>query len=139
MPFSRSPTSYFDRNTVHSLIQDIADQQSLVVYAGAGVSIDRTGLSWRELINRLMKEHVVDDAIRQSIMNTYLPLEAASIVCQMYADQRQARPMAQILHQLRSMLYGADLATGRTGQINHRARRQVHRRRKKGIRCNDKL
>jgi hypothetical protein len=103
--FSRSDRPYFSQSEVHQIIQRIASQKSVVIYAGAGVSIDRTGVSWRELVNRLLEDHVPDRATRRAIMETYTPLEAASIACQMYSDMHGAAWMRKVINKLRTLLY----------------------------------
>ncbi|HEX4705788.1 MAG TPA: SIR2 family protein [Pseudonocardiaceae bacterium] len=105
MPFSRSDKAYFYQRDVHQLIQHIAGQKSVVIYAGAGVSIDRTGVSWGELVTRLLEEQVPDSAVRRAVMDTYTPLEAASIVCQLHTDMYADKWMRVVVNKLRSLLY----------------------------------
>ncbi|HEX4701415.1 MAG TPA: SIR2 family protein, partial [Pseudonocardiaceae bacterium] len=90
---------------MHQIIQQLAGQKSVVIYAGAGVSIDRTGVSWRELVNRLLEDHVPDRDTRRTIMETYTPLEAASIACQMYSDMHGDAWMRKVVNKLRTLLY----------------------------------
>lgn len=108
MPFSRSSEPYFHQPLTHKLIQEIADQESLVIYAGAGVSIDRTGMSWRELMSRLMEDYVQDPAVRQSLMEIFTPQQAASVVSQMYFGRFEAKSAVQMVNKLRVLLYSAE-------------------------------
>lgn len=105
MSFARSDRPYFNQSEVHQIIQQLASQKSVVIYAGAGVSIDRTGVSWRELVNRLLEDHVADAETRRAIMATYTPLEAASIACQMYYDMHGSAWMRKVINKLRTLLY----------------------------------
>jgi hypothetical protein len=74
---------YFERENTLDLIESLASQQSLVIYAGAGVSIDRTNITWPQLIERLMVKHIPDGEVRQRLVSDS-PLQSASILKQMY-------------------------------------------------------
>ncbi len=53
----------------------------LVVYTGAGVSIDRTGLSWSDLVAKLLTTHVGFAAgLESDLVGALEPFRAASIV-----------------------------------------------------------
>lgn len=117
MPFSRSKTPYFHHKATHKLIQQIAEQESLVIYAGAGVSIDRTGMSWRELMSRLMEDRVRNPVTRQSIMEIFTPQQAASIVRQMYSGERQANLTVDMVEKLRQLLYLSEESWQRGGLL----------------------
>lgn len=45
MSFARSAEPFFGDSGTYTLIEHIANQRSLVIYAGAGVTIDRDGMS----------------------------------------------------------------------------------------------
>ncbi|HVQ96993.1 MAG TPA: SIR2 family protein [Mycobacteriales bacterium] len=49
----RSETAFFNDDTIKRAIVRLASSDSLVIYCGAGVTIDRTGLGWGDLIARL--------------------------------------------------------------------------------------
>jgi hypothetical protein len=77
-------------HTLHSLRQ-LADSSALVFYCGAGVSIDRTGLSWTQLVRSVYLNAIADkphDTQSKSI--GYLvehlddPRQVASVVVQAY-------------------------------------------------------
>jgi hypothetical protein len=112
MAFSQSNTAYYHQPDIPGLIEKVSGQQSLVVYAGAGVSVDRTGLSWEGLVNRLLKsymeEHEPDDQGETctAIMTANTTLQAASIVSQKYARQAgEEEYRGEIIRQLRRLLY----------------------------------
>jgi hypothetical protein len=111
MPFSRSEPPFFYQSDLPGVIERLASQEALVVYAGAGVSIDRTGLSWAGLVNSLLKPYMEnyesdsDGRKRAAIMDTNTPLQAASIVCEKYAQHSGDEWRAEIVAQLRTLLY----------------------------------
>jgi hypothetical protein len=55
MTISRNETAFFNEDSVTRAIVGLASAQSLVIYCGAGVTIDRTGLGWSDLIARLFE------------------------------------------------------------------------------------
>ncbi|MDX3659409.1 SIR2 family protein [Streptomyces sp. ID05-26A] len=111
MHFSRSSKRFFDDDGLHDVIDNVAAQRSLVIYAGAGVTIDRTGLSWPALVEKLLgkrKPLPVADAI----MKTNTPLQAASIASQLYAD-RSTGWETHLVNEIRALLYeGRDWQQG---------------------------
>lgn len=111
MPFSRSTPPFFYQPDVSGMIDRVAQQDSLVVYAGAGVSIDRTGLSWAGLVNSLLKPHMedyegdTDGTKRAAIMHANTPVQAASVVSQKYAGHSGDEWRSEIVAHLRTLLY----------------------------------
>lgn len=57
--FGQSDTPYFHADRPRSIIKSLASVSSLVLYCGAGVTIDRTSLGWSELVRRVFTR---DDA-----------------------------------------------------------------------------
>ncbi|MEV6242477.1 hypothetical protein [Lentzea sp. NPDC051838] len=57
MSFARSAEPLFGDSDTYPLIEHIANQRSLVIYASAGVTIDRTGMSWLDMVEKLLREH----------------------------------------------------------------------------------
>jgi hypothetical protein len=112
MSFSRGPAPFFSSPDTYRLIERVADQRSLVIYAGAGVTIDRTGLSWPALVEKLLKKHKTNIRVREAIMATNTPLRAGSIVSQLYVN-RSDDWRAELGNDIRGMLYeGRALAAG---------------------------
>lgn len=104
MSFSRSERPFFSTPAVYELIERVAAQKSLVIYAGAGVTIDRTGLAWPDLVHNLLKKHKPDQQVRRAIMATNTPLQAASIVSQLYS--RRSDDWRTVLgNDIRALLY----------------------------------
>ncbi len=60
MSFSRSEPAFFHDNTTKRAVVKLASSDRLVVYCGAGVTIDRTGLNWSELLARLFDREESD-------------------------------------------------------------------------------
>jgi len=102
--FSRSSRRFFDDDDLHDVIERVAAEPSLVIYVGAGVTIDRTGLSWPALVAKLLEEHK-PPAVADAIMKTNTPLQAASIAAQLYAD-RSDEWETELVNDIRSLLYG---------------------------------
>ncbi|MCP2242705.1 SIR2 family protein [Lentzea aerocolonigenes] len=87
MSFARSADPFFSDSDTYTLIEHIANQRSLVIYAGAGVTIDRTGQSWPALVEKLLRKHKDSDEVCRAIMATNTPLQAGSIVSQLYLNR----------------------------------------------------
>lgn len=104
MPSSEG--SYFERNTTFDFIENVAQQRSLVIYVGAGVSIDRTGLQWEHLIDKLMAKKVSNDEVRKRLLSDS-PLQSASIVKQLYINEARDLKGAntRIMRDVHSCLY----------------------------------
>lgn len=54
-------TPFFDRPETHSVIDELQGLKSIVLYVGAGASIERTGLTWAALCAQLL--HLDDETI----------------------------------------------------------------------------
>ncbi|HEV2784235.1 MAG TPA: SIR2 family protein [Actinophytocola sp.] len=107
MPGSGKP--YFDRDDTLERIEQIAEKQKVVVYAGSGVSIDKTNLTWSGLVDKLMASRVQNHVVHE-VIKPASPLEAASIVKQMYEDEFGANNAnGEIIGDLRRILYPGQL------------------------------
>jgi len=104
MPSSGTP--YFEQDNTLDFIDSVAQQRSLVIYVGAGVSIDRTGLQWEQLIDKLMARRVTNDKVREQLRSDS-PLQTASIVKQLYINEAKNPKGAdvQIVRDVHSCLY----------------------------------
>jgi SIR2-like protein len=104
MPSSGAP--YFEQDNTLDFIESVAQQRSLVIYVGAGVSIDRTGLQWEHLIDKLMARKVANDKVREQLRSDS-PLQTASIVKQLYINEAKDLKAAntQIVRDVHSCLY----------------------------------
>lgn len=104
---------YFEKRATLDGIERIARQSHLLIYAGAGVSMDKTGLSWPRIVENLLRRRIEDDRLRSAIQ-TENPLQSASIVKQLYISAFGVAGSDRVLaDDLRSFLYPE--------QISHRA------------------
>lgn len=62
-PFEQSETPYFHAVRPRQMLQDLAAAPALSLYCGAGVTIDRTGLGWTDLIQAIFGP--TDDATEE--------------------------------------------------------------------------
>ncbi|WAC90199.1 SIR2 family protein [Mycobacterium sp. Aquia_213] len=53
--FERSPQPFFSGETTKKSVAEIVKRQHIIVYCGAGVTIDRTGLGWKKLISSALR------------------------------------------------------------------------------------
>lgn len=58
--FGQSDTPYFHAEGPRSIITSLAAAQRLVLYCGAGVTIDRTSLGWSDLVRRVFTRDVAE-------------------------------------------------------------------------------
>jgi hypothetical protein len=90
-------------------IEEIAGKNALVIYAGSGVSIDKTGLNWSALVSSMMRNQLRDSQALE-YFETLNPLEAASVVKQSYirefGDDEVNR---KLVAELRRVLYPGQL------------------------------
>ncbi|MBN9632168.1 MAG: SIR2 family protein [Actinobacteria bacterium] len=87
MGYSRSDTAFFHDKATHHVIEDIADSDGLVIFAGAGVTIDRTDLTWRGLLLGLLRRVPASDEEREAVIQysgQRSELHLASIVRSLY-------------------------------------------------------
>src|SRR4051812_38714422 len=77
---------FLKRPETQEFIVDIATADPLVIYVGAGVTIDRTGQSWGQLIEGMLDVTAdgSDEGLRRRIVSSLGPMQAASIAEQLY-------------------------------------------------------
>ena len=109
----RCDTQFFHDETVHSAIANLAAAPSMVIFAGAGLTIDRTGLSWGALIRdtlrheSLSKNRLIDEDGAYTITKHLAPIEAASIATHYYR-QVQGSPQQgrkALVSRIQNLLY----------------------------------
>ncbi|GAB3990697.1 SIR2 family protein [Nocardioides marmoraquaticus] len=113
---------FFRRESVLRDIQEIAAQPHVAFFAGAGVTIDRSGLTWSALIEALLRPHVSNSEAVEEFLRSEGPLFAASAA---HFLQDQASDISEssanidtrqrMVDQLRVSLYSP--ATWRTGDL----------------------
>lgn len=85
----RSPEPFFHLDEIQRAITALSTARSIIIFAGAGVTIDSTGLPWSGLVRRILNE---EPRLRSSItpeeaalLAAHLsPLEIATIASQYY-------------------------------------------------------
>jgi hypothetical protein len=56
---------FFHRRATHRLISDLSVPEDWTIYLGSGATIDRTGLSWGLLVDRLLARFEPDATARR--------------------------------------------------------------------------
>ncbi len=110
---------YLERPETIEHIEGIAGQRRIIIYAGSGVSIDKTGLSWPTLVTKMM-EHQLGGLELQ----TFSPLESASIVKQLLLKEYgEERINGKLADELRRLLYPSQL--WRQAELPHAVMRLI--------------
>src|SRR5438445_102949 len=103
MPEDTAP--FFHRRHIHERIEKIAELPELTIYAGAGVTIDRSGLDWTHLIKGLFGDRLSEATVDQ-LIKTQRHTAAGSVVSQLYENQHaEENYQERILDKLRVLLY----------------------------------
>ena len=110
----RSTPHFFHDPDTHVLIENVARLASVLLYAGAGVSIDRVGLDWKGLADKLLVNHVRDKHEREALIELFGPLPASSVAHEYYGGVDDEPARAAIVSALRVFLYeGREWSGGR--------------------------
>jgi NAD-dependent SIR2 family protein deacetylase len=110
---------YLERAETIDYIEEIAAQERIIIYAGSGVSIDKTGLNWPKLVSSLM-EHRLGDLELQ----TFSPLESASVVKQLLLKEfGEDRINGKLADELRRLLYPSQM--WRQAELPHAVMRLI--------------
>lgn len=112
-PFHKSEDLFFDQNDTIEAIRELDEAESLLIFCGSGVTIDRTGQSWSQLVASILRDHRMEsrdltDAVIDDIKQTLEPLHAATVAAHYVAEQKLRSPTAarEFLEQLiQSNLY----------------------------------
>lgn len=117
MPNGGEP--YLERTDTIEHIEEIAAQQRIIIYAGSGVSIDKTGLNWPKLVESLMRQQLSGLELR-----TFSPLESASVVKQLLLKEYGAeRINGRLADELRRLLYPGQM--WRQAELPHAVMRLI--------------
>jgi hypothetical protein len=89
-PFRRSGDAFFQDTATGLLISRVTEAESVVIYVGAGATMDKGGPSWRSLVaglagrKELIDRHIVT-AEELNLLGEFLdPLPAATVIAQYY-------------------------------------------------------
>lgn len=105
---TQSGLPFLSRYRTVEAISDLAGDgdERLVIYCGAGVTIDRSNLGWRDLVSGLLTPYIPAHQARDDIFRTHGVLEAASLAVEYYAkDYGKDQYIDRLVDRLRLMLY----------------------------------
>lgn len=110
--FSRQRTKYALAEIAHAVT---AEKKPMTIYAGAGVTIDRSGLGWRGMVDGLLSQYIDDPGIRNGVFEVNSVVEVATLAEGFYhRDYGDGHYRERMIDRLRSMLYGpGDWQAGR--------------------------
>lgn len=132
-PFE-SDLPFFSRERVKKALEDIATRvlglgesstakistqlPRLNIYCGAGVTIDRSGLDWRRMVDGLLVQYVPKKRDRRDIFDAHDVLGAASLCLAHYRqDYDKEHYTMRVADRLRLLLYGnTDWNSGRLAE-----------------------
>lgn len=97
----------FHRQSIKETIAQIASNKRLVVYAGAGVTIDRSSLGWNELVSGLLENYIRPESQRKELLAKLPGVQGASAAAQMYYDDHKSEYRDRLTDQLRVLLYNS--------------------------------
>ena len=105
---------FFARPSTKSLVDDLAHCVGLAVYAGAGVTIDQTGVSWSDLVVSLFTAtQAMELAPAERLVREVGPLRAATVAERILCPASTAGERISMANTLRDILYRRNVAGGR--------------------------
>lgn len=117
----RSDPPFFESSDVLSAIHEVATRDELVVYAGAGATIDSINLGWPELVTALIEKHPDDFTDGESdyftsFVRRHSPQSISGSVVRAYYEQQFLEDATdQLVNRIRVLLYNRD--SWRGGQL----------------------
>ncbi|WP_146077416.1 SIR2 family protein [Rathayibacter rathayi] len=96
---------FFSREKTKQFITEAIQWPKIVIYAGAGVTIDRSGLGWGQLVHGLLANYITSPEQRDRLLRGMAPQEAASVAAQLYLDDHHGDYRDRLTDQLRVLLY----------------------------------
>jgi hypothetical protein len=94
---------YLDRRRTQKLIADLATPKQWTIYFGSGATIDRTGLSWKKLVDRLFSRFEEDSKIRAAVLERNGELSTATMVQALYEERPDG--VRELAEDIRRLLY----------------------------------
>jgi hypothetical protein len=100
--------AFFHSRNTHQWIQELSDLGDVTFFAGLGTTIDRTGLSWPKLMDRLLTKFVASSTTRQQILQKYSPIQVATVLDGYYAElySEPEHKLEALRRDLHEALYG---------------------------------
>lgn len=103
---------FFRRTAVAEAIDRIAHANPLTVFAGAGVAVDEIGLTWYELIVRLLEKKKVDRLDAQCMVDAIGVVNAGSIVAERYRRDHTGVDRIGLANDMKPLLYDSLFVLG---------------------------
>lgn len=109
---------FFHDPHTHGEISSLSVLETVVIYAGLGVTIDRTQLNWRGLVAGLLEDLGLTEAQQQAVFAAAggSDIAAASIAFELYADSAGKNALKNMQKRMRSLLYPVHLVSD-AGQL----------------------
>lgn len=110
-------TAFFHDQAVHRAIDRLASVKSVLIFAGAGVTIDKTGMSWGRLMEQvistketLTERHHLRQGDGRFVAEHLAPIELASIASRYYRklDSNDADTRSSLRAKIVDLLYRGD-------------------------------
>jgi hypothetical protein len=83
---------FLERHSTINAVQEICQQRSLTILAGAGVTIDKSGLDWASMVSALLEPHISEESTRSQFIREQGPLFAASAAHELYKAAQDDLP-----------------------------------------------
>lgn len=105
---------FFSRRTTKFAIDALGHLSPLLVFVGAGVTVDRTGLTWETMVTRLLGENdrrcgaTADLAAHQRLVATLGARQAGSVAAERWVEASGPDWQVQVSRFLQSELYGTE-------------------------------
>ena len=96
---------FFSRQQTKEAIVEIAMSKRLVIFAGAGVTLDRSGLGWSEFVSGLLEDYIENPEQRSRVLETMRDLQSASVAAQLYQKDHGDSFRDRLTDRLRVLLY----------------------------------
>lgn len=106
---SETAKPFFSRFRTKEAIRNLAYPEAyrpIVIYAGAGATIDRSGLSWKSMIDGLLELHISDENRRNALFENQLEVEVGTIARHLFEQTYGEGAEARLVDQLKLKLYG---------------------------------
>lgn len=103
----RSDPAFFQHQNTLNLIDDIAQSSELAIFAGAGVTVTRTGLDWNGMVEALVPDELRNFVVGQHLTELFRESQAATVLVEMYKSLAESDLLAGRLlrSELRHLLY----------------------------------
>src|SRR4051812_38156918 len=106
----RNPEPWFSDAAVHQAIAELAAADRVTLYVGAGATIDRTGLGWADLIEKLLSEadlaaNQITAAEARAMRDVLEPVAGGSLAAHYYKQRFAGSWKTRLYQALEGALY----------------------------------